>query len=215
MNKNPYILFNMKNSIYVLIIALFALVQPVQAQHFEGGILGGLLSSQVDGDMAAGYNKVGIQAGAFIQYKLYDKITLHGEMRFIMKGALENRAKTDGYYYQSKLNYVEMPFTVLVKKGRFNFEGGVALGVLVSSSEEDAYGELNLGTYYPGFERLEVSAIGGFFYDVSENFKINFRMQYSMTPVRVRITDNVQTLYRYQKYAFNNLLSFGMYYFIR
>jgi len=204
----------MMKKYFFSLILLLALLTNASAQRFQGGILGGLLSSQVDGDMAAGYNKVGIQAGVFVRYQLYDKIAMQTEMRFIMKGALENRANVDGYYYQSKLNYVEMPFTFMVKKGKFQFEAGPALGILISSKEEDAYGELNLGTY-PPFKKIEVSAIGGFFYDVSEKFKINFRLQYSITPVRVRISDNVVTLYRYQKYAFNNLMSFGMYYFLR
>lgn len=203
----------MKKYFFGLILVL-SLLTEASAQRFQGGLLGGFISSQVDGDMAAGYNKVGIQAGAFVRYQLYDKIAMQTEMRFIMKGALENRANTDGYYYQSKLNYVEMPFTFMIKQGKFHFEAGPALGILVSSKEEDAYGELNLGTY-PPFKRIEVSAIGGFFYDVTKKFVINFRMQYSMTPVRVRISDNVVTQYRYQKYAFNNLLSFGMYYFLR
>jgi hypothetical protein len=194
-----------------LFLVLILSVYLSNAQRFKGGVVGGLLSSQVDGDMAAGYNKAGLHAGVFIRYNLYQNLAMQTEMRFIMKGALESRP-LDGFFYQSKLNYVEMPFTALIKKGRFHFEAGPALGVLLSAKEEDESGELNLGLY-PPFKKLEISAIGGFFYDVNDRFLINFRIQYSLTPVRVRLSDNVSVIYRYQKYSFNNLMSFGMYYF--
>lgn len=196
-----------------LLSCFILILSNADAQYFKGGISGGLLGSQVDGDMSAGYNKVGIHLGAFVRYKLYDNLALQTEMRFIMKGAVESRP-LDGYFYQSKLNYVEMPFTAMIQKGKFHFEAGPALGVLLSAKEEDEFGELNLGVY-PAFKRIEISAIGGFYYDVNDRFVINFRAQYSLTPIRVRLSDNVSTIYRYQKYSFNNLFSFGMYYFLQ
>lgn len=200
--------------IRIFLLFSFVLVfSSVDAQRFKGGVSGGLVGSQVDGDMSAGYNKAGLHLGTFVRYKLYDNLALQTEMRFIMKGALESRPQ-DGYYYRSSLNYVEMPFTAMLQKGKFHFEAGPALGVLLSSKEEDESGELNLGVY-PPFNKIEISAIGGFYYDVSDRFVINFRAQYSLTPIRVRLSENVSVIYRYQKYSFNNLFSFGMYYFLQ
>lgn len=196
-----------------LLFLFILILSTADAQHFKGGISGGLVGSQVDGDMSAGYNKVGIHLGAFVRYKLYDDLAMQTEMRFIMKGSLESRV-LDGYYYRSSLNYVEMPFTAMIQKGKFHFEAGPALGVLLSAKEEDESGELNLGVY-PAFKKIEVSAIGGFYYELSERFVINFRVQYSLTPIRVRLSDQVNTIYRYQKYSFNNLFSFGVYYFLK
>ncbi len=184
------------------------------SQNFQAGIMAGPLSSKVDGDMASGYNKAGFHAGVFVRYLLFEDLAGQLEMRYITKGALENRLETDGYYYRSGLNYVEMPLTFSLKKNRFQFEAGPALGVLLFSKEEDAFGELSLGSY-EDFRKLELSGIIGFFYEVTDDLRINFRMQYSITPVRRTLSSQVNTVYRYQRFAFNNLVSFGLYYYLK
>ncbi len=202
------------NKLFFSIILFISIGINANAQFFQAGIVAGLLSSQVDGDMASGYNKAGFHGGVFVRYPLFQEVAGQLEMRFITKGALENRIDLDGYFYKSVLNYVEVPFTLSIQKDRFHFEAGPALGVLIHSREEDAFGDLSLGAY-EDFRKIEISGIAGFFYDVTEDFVINFRFQYSFTPVRRTLSSNVNTVYRYQRFAFNNLMSFGMYYYLK
>jgi len=196
----------------LIISIIFLLIPSVNAQEFNGGITAGLVTSQVDGDSWAGYTKTGFTVGAFVSRKLSDKVGAGMEIRYIRKGALKDDTAKDGFtYYRSQLNYVEIPIYGRYYAGRFIFEGGPAVGVLVNSSEDDLYGEISsLETI--GFNQMEISALGGFSYIVTENILISFRMQYSILPIRTNFSDNIQTQFYHQKYSFNNLMSFSMYY---
>jgi hypothetical protein len=185
------------------------------AQEFRGGITGGVLSSQVDGDLQGGYNKASFHVGAFVQRPVFDKIDANMEIRYIRKGALSNATDENGYYinyFRTRMNYVEIPFTLLYKSGSFRFEAGMALGALVNTSLEDGNGEigekLNIYNY-------ELSVIGGMFYEVDDNWQINFRAQYSALPIYDALGKDITVLYYGQRYWFNNLISFGLYYYIR
>jgi hypothetical protein len=51
---------------FIYIITFLVCTGYAYSQQFEGGVLGGLTASQIDGDSYKGYNKVGIQAGAWV-----------------------------------------------------------------------------------------------------------------------------------------------------
>lgn len=197
----------------ILILGLLLSSVFAFGQNFHGGFYGGLLSSQVDGDSHSGYKKASIHLGAFVKRQIDKKWGTQMELRYIRKGALENRAK-DGFYYRSRLNYVEIPLLALYKSGKFTFEAGPAFGVLISSSEEDLNGflpEENTKAFNP----YELSFIAGFSYTVNEKISLNFRGQYSILPVRENFSDNIYALYYFQKYSFNNLMSFAIYYHLK
>ncbi len=214
--KNQNMKINLSNSKKFLISVIFILfvLSGIHAQDFKGGIMGGLVSSQVDGDSWAGYNKSSFTLGAFVNRKLNNDFGAQMEIRYVRKGALQDDTKKGGLtYYKSKLNYVEIPLKGRYYVNRFIFEGGAALGVLINSSEEDLYGEIS-GLEGTPFNRMEISGIIGFSYTVSENIFINFHLQYSMLPIRTNFSNNIQPLYYYQKYSFNNLIGFSLYYYL-
>ncbi len=200
----------------ILIIILAILItSPAIAQEFRGGLAGGVLSSQVDGDQQGGYNKASFHIGAFVQRTLSDKIDANMELRYIRKGALSNKVFEDGTYenyFRSRLNYIEIPVTALYKTGNFKLEGGFAAGALINSSLEDEYGKVDLDL---DIARSEVSLILGFFYVVNEQLQVNFRIQYSLTPISKAYSDDIEKLYYSQGNWYNNLISFGLYYNIR
>ena len=201
----------MKKSLLLLFLVL-SVVFTSFSQNFNGGLTFGLVTSQVDGDSWSGYSKTGFLAGGFVSRKLSEKMGAQMELRYITKGALKDDTKKDGLtYYKSKLNYVEIPLLGQYYTGRVIFEAGPAFGVLVNSSEEDLYGEIS-DQETIAFNQMEISGIGGFSYIVTEKILISFRMQYSMIPIRKNFSDNISTVYYYQKYSFNNLISFSGYY---
>ena len=182
------------------------------SQEFDGGITAGLVTSQVDGDSWAGYNKSGFTFGAFVSRKLSEKIGAGMEIRYIRKGALKDDTGEDGFtYYRSRLNYIEIPLYLRYYSGRFLFEAGPSIGVLVNSSEDDLYGEIPIADTKE-FNQMEISGLAGFSYVVTDNILISFRMQYSLLPIRTNLSDNIQVQFYHQKYSFNNLMSFSMYY---
>lgn len=198
------------------LILLFSLIVSITAysQEFEGGVLAGLVTSQVDGDSWAGYNKSSFSAGVFVNRQLSEKMAAQMEFRYIRKGAIHDDTKAGGAnYYRSRLNYIEVPFLGQYTKGNFIFEGGAAFGILINSSEEDLYGVVPANATIE-FNRIELSALGGFSYQVLENMRINFRLEYSMLPIRNNFSDDIETVYYHQQYSFNNVLGFSVYYFL-
>ena len=208
--------YKLRYSIKITVLVFFGILffSGANAQNFRGGLMGGLVSSQVDGDSWAGYNKSSFTLGAFVNRKLNSDFGVQMEMRYVRKGALHDDTKKGGFsYYKSKLNYVEIPFTGRYYINRFIFEGGAAMGVLINSSEEDLYGEISSLESTP-FNRMEISGIIGFSYTVTDDIFINFHLQYSMLPIRTNFSNNIQPLYYYQKYSFNNLIGFSVYYYL-
>ncbi len=202
----------MKQTILFLILLIST---TSYSQEFKGGILAGFITSQVDGDSWSGYNKSSFSAGVFVNRQLSEKMAGQIEFRYIRKGAIHDDTKDGGTnYYRSRLNYIEVPILAQYTKGNFIFEAGPALGVLINSSEEDLYGEISTLNGFSEFNRIEISAVGGFAYQVIENVRINFRFEYSMLPIRKNFSDNIVTEFYNQQYSFNNSLSFSVYYFI-
>ena len=197
----------------ILIISLFVSISGF-AQEFKGGLMAGFVTSQVDGDTWSGYNKSSFSAGAFVNRQISEKAAGQIEFRYIRKGALEDDTKDGGgTYYKSKLNYIQVPVIGQYFRGNFIFEGGPAFNVLINSAEEDLNGEIpeNQTT---DFNRIELSVLGGFAYQVTEKIRINFRFEYSMLPIRDNFGDDIETVFYAQQYSFNNVLSFSMYYFL-
>ncbi|MCF8373359.1 MAG: PorT family protein [Bacteroidales bacterium] len=186
------------------------------AQEFKGGIMAGFITSQVDGDSWAGYNKSGFSAGFFVNRQFNTKLAGQMELRYIRKGAIHDDTKTGGSsYYRSRLNYAEVPLMVQYFKGNFIFEGGGTFGVLINSTEEDLYGKISENELI-AFNKIEIGSLIGFSYQVFEKLRINFRFQYSILPIRTNYSDNISTVNDYynQKYSFNNVLGFSVYYFL-
>ncbi|MBT3207678.1 MAG: PorT family protein [Bacteroidetes bacterium] len=204
---------NIKASIKAktILIILFLSSFLSIAQEFDGGVFAGLVSSQVDGDQYGGYNKAGFQVGAFVNRKLTEKWGAQLELKYIGKGSRESDKKTGIIYYRSKLNYVEMPLLMNYSVDKFTFEGGIAGGVLINSGEEDESGELSI-EYTKEFNKIEISGVAGFNYHPWDKIYLNFRFSYSLLPIRQNLSDNIPTIYYHQKYSFNNLMSFAIYY---
>ena len=79
----------MKRSLIIILIVLPAVLS---AQRFNGGVLIGLSASQVDGDTYAGFDKVGLQGGVFVNTKFNNAWGAQMELKYNAKGA---RKKTN------------------------------------------------------------------------------------------------------------------------
>lgn len=194
----------------ILIGIIFNLSITVYSQNFKGGLLAGMVASQVDGDMFAGYNKPGFQFGGFVNIKFGTKIGGQTELKFIQKGSRksQNFEKGDYTYYKLSLNYIEMPFlfTVMMKK-KVKFEVGAGIAYLAKALEDkDGYGwELP----YPDFKNIEIPFMLGFDFKLGKKLVANFRYSYSILPIRNHPGDQVYWTNRGQ---YNNLISFVLYY---
>lgn len=174
----------------------FLFLGDAYAQNqFKAGLIAGIVGSQIDGDGYAGYNKAGLQAGAFVSSKISKNTRWSAmfEITYIQKGSrkIPHPDQGDFVEYKCKLDYVEVPamvkydfsFTDSTGKGRLNFGvfGGIAVGALVNSEESDAFGILTGGT---PFKKAELSYVLGLSYSLSQHIGFEIRTQYSVLPVR-------------------------------
>ena len=209
-----------------LLFASCLLVIVAQAQQFKAGLIGGVATSQVDGDTYAGYDKAGIFAGGFVSKKFSpeSKWTALFEITYIQKGSrkIPHPDKGDNTSYSLNLDYAEVP--VLIKynfsakdssngRHKLALEAGLAFGALVRSKEDDASG--SLPSYGIPFQKTDYSIIIGINYFLSKKMVFNARTEYSLVPVR-----RFGSSYYYQVWTYkflkpgyyNNLLIFSMQY---
>jgi hypothetical protein len=159
------------------------------AQEFEGGFIGGISGSQVDGDNYKGYNKLGINAGFYVRRSFSKKKALQLEVKYEGKGA----AAYNGFnpnqqgpndLYHLVLRYVEIPVLyVFTFNPKFSFYIGAEAGYLFNGRVSDQLGTMYNVFDYAKFRKVEIAGLTGLFYNMSDRLKVCVRYSYSITPV--------------------------------
>lgn len=210
----------------ILFSIFYFLFSSVHAQQFKVGLLGGIVTSQVDGDTYAGYDKVGFLAGGFVTKKFSSesKWSASFEITYTQKGSRKVPHPDKGDYsdYKLNLNYAEVPLLLKynfsaadssnAQRMKFALEGGLAVGALVYSNEEIAGGQLPGGT---PFQRYDYSIVLGLSYFLTEHIGFDVRTEYSMVPVRKGGTSSYYPNWTYKIFKpgyYNNLLVFSLRY---
>jgi len=154
-----------------------------QESGFKAGISAGLATTQIDGDGYEGWNKVGLSLGGFVNTKISEKVTTEFQINYVQKGSVNpiDHDLGDLNYYRIRLTYVEVPLLFRMKLKKFYYEAGPAIGTLISSTEEDINGEVNVP--FHNFKSIEVSAGLGIGYHLTEKLHTNVRYQNSVLPV--------------------------------
>lgn len=211
MNSHEIFLFlhiaRMKTKLFIFIFLAFCMSE-IDAQDFNGGILGGLAASEISGDRLSGPNKAGMYLGLFVNRYFSQRSSIQMELDFIQKGSRSNPDSTNNYEsYLLRLNYIELPVHYRYDFiERASLEAGLSLGVLVHSHEEANGYEWTSG---PDFKPIDLSFNVGLFYSIFENLSINVR--YSNSILAVRPHSQNQT-YRWNKGQYNEVLSFVLFY---
>lgn len=115
-----------------------------EEQRFRGGLVGGFNASQIDGDEAAGFNKLGLNVGVKGGIVFHPNWELGLEILFSQKGS-RSTSKDIVNNLQINLNYAEVPVLIQfmdweatdAEGRRFNrimLYGGVSIGRLVGGS---------------------------------------------------------------------------------
>jgi hypothetical protein len=180
------------------------------SQQFEGGIMGGLTASQIDGDSYSGYNKVGIQAGAWVQRLFTYTIAGQMELRYVQKGSLHTNKPGDDNYYKAALHYIDIPIMAqYIYNEKVVFELGIGPEFLISGKEFGVYGELPEAEKGPPFHTFTMSAIVGIGYTFWDVLTFSARFNYSIIPIRDHPSGQIYLLNQGQ---YSNVLSFAVYY---
>jgi len=193
--------------IYLILFLLVTTSLVSYSQRFEGGILGGLNASQVEGDTYSGYKKPGIVAGGYVQTNLSQLVFVGMELKFAQKGSrnVDSLAVDGRKKYIMRLNYAEIPVYLGIRTGeKTSLLAGLSGGYLISGTEYDDYGKFVTADQHP-FNALDVEAMLGFRFQMTKRLFIDLRGAYSITPIRKRIPDI--NLYYWRSNQFNNVLN--------
>ncbi|MDR1346613.1 MAG: PorT family protein [Bacteroidales bacterium] len=199
--------------LFLLLLGLF-LLHNAEAQRFIGSAIFGGNISQVDGDMVAGYKKIGFNTGGSLMIALDRKqrffITM--ELLYTQKGSYQKAdrnypiipvdsadlwkidpsfSQNNSIKYKLRFDYAEIPILFHYEDPRtgWAFGAGFAWGRLVYIKEIENGYHLISTVQSPDFwyKRNDWSVLADIKIRLYKGLKLNFRFQYSMVPVRDRI----------------------------
>lgn len=198
-------------TLFFLLIVLVGASTDAVAQRFKAGVRAGIAGTQISGDQLGGFDKGGIVVGGLVKTELSEKFDLGFEILYLQKGSKKNAKPEQEDYtsYLLRLNYFEVPVLLNWKfSKRFSFEVGPTFGVLLSSYEEDEFGEIP-ETEFREFKSFELGVAGGLNVNVVKGFYFNLRGANSVLPVREHVSGQD---YRLNRGQYNSSLLFTVHY---
>lgn len=179
------------------------------SQRFKGGLLLGINASQIDGDSWYGYNKAGLNGGAFIYTQLQSKWAVQMEIEYSAKGSASQKKDSLTIRRKFVLRYVQIPILVKYDFAKyFQAQAGVSFGYLFYAGQNDGYGyeKLNLD-----LKPLETALCIGVNFAYFHPLDLNLRYSYSVMPIYDRYPG---ASYAYGDAWYNNIFSLSIYYHI-
>ena len=178
---------------------------------FEGGFALGFNMSQVNGDLFAGFNRLGLNTGPVLHINFSEQWFLNMEILFTQKGSHATPAQANnlGYTYNLRFNYVELPLMMGYNdNNRLIFQAGLAYARLFKVLEEINGANT---TDEDKFEGMEISYLlgGTILLGEKKHYGLDIRYQSSITSVGVprdpRFTGMVNALISIRGIYFFNL----------
>lgn len=206
----------MKNISLLLVISLFCFNGNLAAQNFHGGIMAGLVGSQVAGDTYSGYNKAGVLAGAFVSWDFTPRSALQLELNYFQKGSRKNPDPDNNDYesYLFRANYVEVPLLYQFTIDWFTIQAGPSAGFLFGYYEEKNSEDLTFRPDYNNPARLTLQINLGMRFHITPKIGIDFRTNNSLLNIRSKnVTGDVWRFWGYGQ--FHDALVFSFFYQFR
>lgn len=185
----------MKNYLVLVSISiLLSIGMKSHAQSFDGGLLAGVVTSQINGDGYAGYHQIGWTAGFFGRIPTTRPSSWQMELKYSLFGAHSDTKEVDwGLSPMSiRLHYVELPLMYRYNLSGLNingktldfitFEIGLSGDFLIrglqSADNESAFDNTSW---------LFFSMTGnvGIQFDLNDRLGVNVRSMNSITPCRL------------------------------
>ena len=176
-------------------------------QSFNGGLIAGATFSQVDGDLYAGYHKIGFTAGGYVNLPLSHHFALQMELKYTQMGAHSSaeEAEMAGYGpYNLSLHMAEIPLMLQYDLGYFKIggksldfitlEAGVSFDFLLGHR-----GELEHSSQNWKLNFFSLSGNFGLHFDITRHLGLGARMMYSLTPLQTNPTPLWWTNHSYNK----------------
>ena len=171
----------MNFKIILLLILAAQMYSYSWAQVFSGNLIGGISSSQISGDGAAGFVQFGVYAGIGAEAKINDTWSFHGNLMFNQKGSRVYKSSTSINTYRLRVNYIEIPVLLDYKYQKFSGQLGPYLGVKINQKEQTQFGIIDNPREFKPFD-FGIQA--QFSYQLKERWKLSLAFQNSLIPVR-------------------------------
>ena len=179
----------------ICFLLLLCKPESLSAQQFNAGFVLGVNAAQIDGDNAAGYNKLGISAGLRATTYLTDKSDLSFDILYSQRGSQsEFNLGTNFVPFKIKVNYIEVPILFnyrdwLVEDDddnsyyKITISGGLAYSRLFQTEIDDGAPTSSLVPLQDFFKKNDVSIVIGASFNITEHIGVSIRWTRSFTPI--------------------------------
>jgi hypothetical protein len=180
------------------------------AQSFDGGLIAGAVTSQINGDGYAGFHQIGCTAGFFGRIPTDGPSSWQLELKYSLYGAHSDSKEVDYGLnpMDIRLHYVELPILFRYDLSQFNINGKELDFITLELGLSGDF--LLRGTQSANFEDnfdndawLFFSVTGdlGIQFDLNDRLGINLRSMNSLTPCRFHPEAPVFSWYHYYNIA--------------
>lgn len=173
-------------SFFVSLMLVFS-ISLFSQPGFNASIIGGLTTSQINGDGHAGYDKFGFVAGIQTGFFISKKSELALEFLYSQRGSQSKVLKGTGIPVERiHLDYIEIPIIYQYNDWyiddldyfKVRAEGGLSYGNLFQVNTSNTSPSYNDGE---GFNQHDLSFLFGFAYQFNKHLAVNFRYTRSLT----------------------------------
>ena len=147
-----------KGKLFIVVLVVFCFLPCANGQVFNAKLIGGFNASQLEGDNLSGFDKIGLQTGIGVEYKLFNKSVII-ELLFNQKGSSSTFSISSGRErISTRLDYLQIP---------------VLLSFDQWYNEQESYHRISLegGPYYARL--FDTGSSDPFFDGLTEDFRKN------------------------------------------
>lgn len=198
--------------IHILVLAAILTFISLEgrSQSFDGGLIAGGVTSQINGDSYAGFHQLGYTAGFYGRIPTGGPSSWQMELKYSLYGA-HSDAKEEQWGLNPmsiRLHYVELPLLYRYNLSKFNINGksldfitlelGLSGDFLLRGTQSADFED-----YFDNDAWLFFSLTGdiGVHFDLNERLGINIRSMNSLTPCRFHPEAPVFSWYHYYNIA--------------
>lgn len=208
----------MKRIIFPIFILTFFFSLRAEAQSFNGGIIAGAVTSQVNGDNYGGFHQLGWTAGAYVNLPISENWLWQTELKYSLFGSHSDvkEEMAGKNYYNLRLHYMEMPIMFRYRLANFSVSGksldfisleiGPSLDFLMGFRDETAYSPNENAPW------LFFSITGnlGIHFDLSERWGLGLRSMNSLTPIRIKGEPPLYSFGHYYNIALQAVITYNI-----
>ena len=165
-----------------IIFAFFLLqcIAPLKAQTFKAAVVAGGNASQINGDLIAGFDKLGLHGGLKVSVDMSERFEASVELLYSERGSSSKVRAFEPF--KIKINYVEVPLLMAYKDWlrddyyKMRFEAGISLARLIDSRVDTINGDL----MPTEFNETDISGLVGVTFYSSPALAFSFRYNHSI-----------------------------------